>query len=182
MTNDRLAEEIGHLDLVPPEDRIAGPGTTPIMAAFTHPRPSRFSDGSFGVYYCASDELTARRETAYHRERFMTANRLPAMAIDMREYVGRLDGPLHDLTHGQARETAVFDPDAYSAAQSLGARLRTAGSNGVVYNSVRDPRGLPCAGVFRPPILGPVTQRRHLVYHWNGTRIERMQCVEDLDL
>ena len=35
MTNDRLRDEAGDLSLVPPEDRVAGPGTTPIMAAFT---------------------------------------------------------------------------------------------------------------------------------------------------
>src|SRR5205823_14207484 len=48
MTNDRLREEAGELPLVAKEDRISGPGTTPIMAAFTHlnPEGSRFSDGS----------------------------------------------------------------------------------------------------------------------------------------
>jgi hypothetical protein len=45
-------EEAGNLTLVPLEDRVSGPGTTPIMAAFTHlnPEGSRFSGGSFGVY------------------------------------------------------------------------------------------------------------------------------------
>src|SRR5437660_11568940 len=52
MTNDRVRDETGQLALVPPDDRVSGPGTTPIMAAFTHlnPEGSRFSDGSFGVY------------------------------------------------------------------------------------------------------------------------------------
>jgi len=35
MTNDRLREEVGELTLVPAEDRVAGPGSSPIMAAFT---------------------------------------------------------------------------------------------------------------------------------------------------
>ena len=39
MTNDRLREEVGDLTLVPPEDRISGPGTSAIMAAFTHLNP-----------------------------------------------------------------------------------------------------------------------------------------------
>ena len=48
MTNDRLRDEVGILALVPPEDRVSGPGTTPIMAAFTHLNPdgSRFTDGT----------------------------------------------------------------------------------------------------------------------------------------
>src|SRR5437762_3874491 len=52
MTNDRLREEAGELSLVAKEDRISGPGATPIMGAFTHLSPggSRVSDGSFGGY------------------------------------------------------------------------------------------------------------------------------------
>src|SRR5690606_22607554 len=60
MTNPRLRQELGELSLVPAERRISGPGTTPIMAAFTHPSPdgSRFSDGSWGVYYAARERET----------------------------------------------------------------------------------------------------------------------------
>ena len=35
MTNDRLREDAGDLALVPAEDRVSGPGTSPIMTAFT---------------------------------------------------------------------------------------------------------------------------------------------------
>src|SRR2546426_12080698 len=61
MTNDRLREEAGGLSLVAKEDRISGPGTTPIMAAVTPPYPQgrRFSDGSVGGYYCAPEVETA---------------------------------------------------------------------------------------------------------------------------
>ena len=46
MTNDRLRDEAGELSLVPPEDRVSGPGSSPIMAAFTHLNPvgDRFTD------------------------------------------------------------------------------------------------------------------------------------------
>ena len=37
LTNDRLRNALGAIDLVPPGERIFGAGTTPIMAAFTHP-------------------------------------------------------------------------------------------------------------------------------------------------
>ncbi|MFN0193109.1 MAG: RES domain-containing protein, partial [Aestuariivirga sp.] len=55
-TNPRLAEAIGNLDLVPPARRVSGPGAGWLMAPFTHvspDRPSRFSDGSYGVLYVA---------------------------------------------------------------------------------------------------------------------------------
>ena len=53
-TNPRLMESIGNLDLVPVARRVGGPGATWLMAPFTHvsrDRPSRFSDGSYGVLY-----------------------------------------------------------------------------------------------------------------------------------
>src|SRR3546814_15711257 len=51
MTNDRLRDEVGLPALVPPEDRVSGHGTTPIMAAFIHLTTvvSRIIDGSFGL-------------------------------------------------------------------------------------------------------------------------------------
>jgi len=152
------------------------------MAAFTHPRPSRFTDGSFEAYYCAEDELTARRETGFHRERFMQLNRQPPQDLDMREYVGALDANLHDLRGQKHADPVIFAPDDYTAANALGERLRAGGSWGIVYDSVRDPRDLPCAAVFRPPALGPVQQRLHLVYEWDDTRIATMRAVEELPM
>ncbi len=61
LTNDRLLDDAGDINLVKPEDRVSGPGTTPIMAAFTHlnPEGSRFTDGSYGVYYAGNTIETA---------------------------------------------------------------------------------------------------------------------------
>ena len=36
LTNARLRQETGELTLVAAQDRVSDPGTTPIMAAFTH--------------------------------------------------------------------------------------------------------------------------------------------------
>ena len=75
MTNDRLRDEVGDLALVPTEDRVTGPGTTAIMAAFTHlnPQGSRFTDGSYGLYYAGSSEEVALAETIHHHQKFMAA-------------------------------------------------------------------------------------------------------------
>jgi hypothetical protein len=54
LTNSRLRQEAGILSRVAEEDRISGPGSTAIMASFTHEgMASRFADGSYGVY-CAA--------------------------------------------------------------------------------------------------------------------------------
>ena len=89
ITNARLRNEIGEINLVPEAERQFGPGTTPIMAAFTHinPEGSRFSNGSYGVYYAANDIPTALAETRYHRELFLRRTNEPATEIDMRSYL-----------------------------------------------------------------------------------------------
>lgn len=174
LTNDRLREEVGDLILVPEEDRISGPGTTPIMAAFTHlnPEGSRFSDGSYGIYYAAYTIDTAITETIFHRERFLKATNEPPIEIDMRSYASDIDDQFHDI-RGQDEERAdIYNPhtNMYGAAQTFAIRLREEGSNGIVYDSVRDPGG-ECIAVFKPRMLAPVYQGAHYCYVWDGESI-----------
>ncbi len=64
LTNDRLRDQAGDIALVAPVDRICGPGSSPVMAAFTHVGlASRFTDGTFGVYYAGESLETAIAET-----------------------------------------------------------------------------------------------------------------------
>jgi RES domain len=172
LTNDRVRAEVGQLDLIPPEDRVAGPGTSAIMAAFTHLNPdgSRFSDGTYGVYYAARALETAIAETRHHREQFMRATAQPRMELDMRVYLADLDAPLHDIRGLRETLPAIYAPDDYGASQALGRRLREQHSWGIAYNSVRHEGG-ECAGVFRPPALRHCRQERHLCYVWDGERI-----------
>jgi hypothetical protein len=169
MTNDRLREEVGELALVPRARRVSGPGTQPVMAAFTHPNPdgSRFSDGSFGVLYAAKAFATAVAETMHHRAKFMAATREPAMKIEMRVYRLPVHGRLHDLRKGWA---TMLDPVDYAAPQRLARELREDGADGVVYPSVRHAGG-ECVGLFYPDLTGPCVQAQHLVYAWDGQRI-----------
>jgi len=172
LTNPRLRDEVGEISLVAPEDRISGPGTSIIMAAFTHLNPdgSRFTDGTFGVFYAANDLETAIAETRYHRERFMLATAQAHMELDMRVYVIDLAGDLHDLRGQKAAYPLVYHNDNYAAAQHLAKSLRKDGSNGVAYDSVRRDGG-ECVAVFRPPLLSNARQERHLCYVWDGARI-----------
>lgn len=169
LTNPRIREELGALALIPKERRVSGPGTTPIMAAFTHlnPEGSRFSDGSFGVFYAARELDTAIRESAYHRERFLARTREPACEVQMRCYRTHLDVKLHDLRGGFR---AQHDPDSYAASQALALKLRAAQSDGFVYDSVRRAKG-QCAALFWPDCVAPCTQAGHYAYRWDGARI-----------
>ena len=87
MTNDRLRDQAGEITRVAAEDRVSGAGATVVMAVFTHiGRASRFSDGSFGVYYCANSVDAAIAETRYHQERFWRATQEASIEITMRAY------------------------------------------------------------------------------------------------
>lgn len=172
MTNPRLREGLGQIRLVPPERRVAGPGTTPIMAAFTHlnPEGSRFSPGSFGVYYAARERGTAIGETVYHREQLLARTSEPACTLEMRCYLANIAGDFHDLRGGWSE---LHDPQSYAASQRAGVELRAAGSDGIVYDSVRCAGG-QCVAVFYPDLIAATRQGEHLYYHWDGVRISHV--------
>jgi hypothetical protein len=172
LTNDRVRAEVGQLDLIPQADRLAGPGTSAIMAAFTHLNPdgSRFSDGNYGVYYAGKTLETSIAETRYHREQFMLATNEPPIELDIRIYLTDLDAQLHDIRGLRDALPAIYAANDYSASQALGKRLRDQNSWGIAYDSVRQDGG-ECVGVFRPPALRNCRQERHLCYVWDGKGI-----------
>lgn len=173
-TNPRLMETLGSLDLVPPARRAAGPGATWLMAPFTHvstDRPSRFTDGSYGVLYLAERFETALLETMHHHASFMASTgQAPGWTSQFRELVMDLDAMLHDL-RGDPAVAPALDPDSYIESQTLARSLRAARSDGVAYPSRRDPGG-QCAGLFYPDLAGNPVQGRHLAYHWDGIRVD----------
>jgi hypothetical protein len=172
-TNPRVLDSIGRLDLVPPARRVSGSGASYLMAPFTHAttdRPSRFSDGGFGVLYAGNSFEVALFETIYHHEQFMARTREAAgWTSQFREIVMDIEGELSDLRDGAHQ--AALDPDDYAAGQRLGADLKQAGSQGVVYPSVRRSGG-ECAGLFYPDLAANAVQGRHLDYHWGGARVD----------
>jgi hypothetical protein len=173
-TNPRLMETIGNIALVPLSRRVAGPGASYLMAPFTHistDRPSRFSDGSYGVLYVGKTFETALFETMHHHARFMAATaQPPGWTSQFRELVLDVDASLHDI-RGLERSDPVLAADDYTASQALGFDLRALGSDGIVYPSVRQPGG-ECTGLFYPDRVSLPTQGRHLDYHWDGVRVD----------
>jgi hypothetical protein len=182
LTNDRLRDESGAAPRVAPEERVMGPGASLVMAAFTHlGRASRFSDGSFGVYYAAHTLETAVRETAYHRARFLAATNEPPCEVDMRAYVGRPLKPFLDVR--PRKHASLHDPDDYSASQHFGKLQRERGAWGIVYRSVRHEGG-ECIAAFRPQAISIPQPGAALAYVWDGERIasvyEKSEVLFDL--
>ncbi len=171
LTNDRLRDEVGDIALVPAQDRISGPGTSPIMAAFTHispASPSRFSDGRYGVYYAAKTLDTAIAETKYHRARFLAYTQEDAGEIAMRVYVGKINQALHDIRSDEYDH--LHQPNDWTPSQAFGHEMKTLNSWGIVYRSVRDLGG-ECIAALRPATISPPKQGAHLSYVWDGNQI-----------
>ena len=171
LTNERVRDELGHIESVAPAHRVYGPGSGPIMAAFTHvnTQGSRFSQGHWGVFYAARERTTAVAETRHHHARFLLATQQAPTHLPMRLYHVGVDARLHDLRPPGTVADAVYDPNDYSAARRLGAQLHAAGSAGVVYRSVRQPRG-QCVGLFSPQGASRCLHAAYLLYAWDGAR------------
>jgi RES domain-containing protein len=169
MSNERARDALGQVERVPPAQRVYGPGSGPIMAAFTHVNVlgSRFSDGRHGVFYAARDRATAVAETRHHHARFLAATAQGPVHLPMRLYSVAIDARLHDLRPPDAADAAVFDADDYAAARALGHRLHAAGSAGVVYPSVRHGGG-ECVGLFDPRGASACLHAAYLLYAWDG--------------
>ena len=145
------------------------------MAPFTQvsaDRPTRFSDGSYGVLYAGDRFEVALFETIHHHGRFMARTKEPpGWTSQFREIVLDVAGRLHDLRGGDPAHAAALDPEDYGAAQALGRRLRADGADGIVFPSVRGGRG-DGVGLFYPDLAANPVQGRHLDYHWNGARVD----------
>ncbi len=181
LTNPRLREEVGSLHLIPPDDRFTGPGAGYVMAAFTHPNPlgSRFSNGSYGVYYTALDLDTAIAETVHHQVKHLTYTSEPPQDLDMRVLVAELEGEMVDGNH--AGVTDLLHPTNYGPGQAFALEVRGEGRDGIRYESVRQAGG-ECAAVFRPKCIKNCMQSAHLIYPWDGTGIQRDRITKKMIL
>ncbi len=168
--NPRVREQVGHLSLVPVARRVGGHTASIAMGPFTHTsidRPSRFSNGSFGVWYCGDRWEVALAETAHHFERFMRLTSEPAGEADYRELICSVGGKLHDIRAASEHE-ACHAPDDWGAGQALGRGIHTAGGDGVAYRSVRWETGSAMA-LFWPDLIKlPIQQARQFRYSWDG--------------
>jgi len=175
LTNPRVRDEVGDIALVPPDERVSGPGASYVMAAFTHlnPKGSRFSDGSYGVYYAAAALETAIAETVFHFEGFARDSADPPRSEAFRVLVGSISEIFEDVAALPAEHRdEILAPDTYVASQAYAKHVRAEGANGVAYPSVRHAGG-HCVGAFRPRAVSIPHQERHLSYRWDGVRVDR---------
>ncbi len=140
---------------------------------FQHWMRSRYSDGTFGVWYGADRIETTVFETLYHWRRGLLEDAgflTPGISIERRIYRVRCDAALVDLRPAISTCPGLVDPRDYTLAQLVGARLHKEGHPGLVSRSAR------CAGdihaVLNPHILSQPRQSCSLTYTLTSTGID----------
>ncbi|WP_093397441.1 RES family NAD+ phosphorylase [Halopseudomonas xinjiangensis] len=171
LTNPRLSNQTGRLELIPRADIPFGiPGCSYATAPFTHVNPdgSRFSDGSFGVLYLADCIETAIAEVRHHQQAYWSqVEGLRYERFTFRGLAARFDeaGALDALS--VSRNDLIYSPDDYSASRQLGRDTLNAGATGIRYHSVRQPGGV-CWGLLTPRQVVSVKQTSHYEMIWSG--------------
>ncbi|MEZ5500847.1 MAG: RES family NAD+ phosphorylase [Steroidobacteraceae bacterium] len=173
LTNARLRQQAGEIDLIPRAERVYGPGASVIMAPFTHRggTGSRFANAMAGALYAARSLATAIAETRFHRERFLRLTGSPRLELDMRIYELDIRATrCIDVRGEKARLPEIYEPDGYERSQAFAAEARKRGAEAIAYDSVRHERG-QCLAALTPRICSRVREGGHLAYVFDGERI-----------
>jgi hypothetical protein len=176
-TNDRISSEVGVINTIPREEWVTGqPMASVVMAAFCHPPPggSRFSSDDRGAWYAARTLGTALAESVHRRTQELREVGAFETRVEMRVYLADFRASFHDIRPQRRVWAECYDPVDYAAGQSLARRLLDAGSNGIVYRSVRDPGG-ECLACFRPALVRKVRAGGHYEFRWEGSPEPRVR-------
>jgi RES domain-containing protein len=154
-TNDRLLGESGRLPGVSTIELVSGFRLAHIVnASFTHAHPlgGRFNGAGRGAWYAAFEMQTAQTEVAFHRAAELREVGWKAEEVSPYiDYLADFRHEFHDI-QGDSDFVDCLDPNSYAASQTLGLKLLTGGSAGIVYPSVRHKVGV-CIACFRPPLV-----------------------------
>ena len=144
---------------------------------FKHWQTSRFSDGSFGVWYGCDTVATSVHETAHH----WFSGFLTDAGFENQQVIGErtlydvaCDAALVDLrplaaTHAVTHAGLMHKTD-YSTARQIGARLHREGHPGLVTASARHAAGQIYV-VLNPGVLSNPRHHCQLTYRLEGHRI-----------
>lgn len=183
MTNPRLQNEAGRLELIPRSEIPFGiSGCSYAAAPFTHINPdgSRFSDGRYGVLYMADTLPTALAEVRHHQQSYWSR----VEGIEFERIVLRGLRCAFDQA-GMLNATAlpdddpIYDPVNLQAAQVFGSQLKHSSIPGLHYRSVRRP-GHYCWGLMTPKPMVSMIQAAHYEMIWNGTAISSVNRLKAL--
>ncbi len=140
---------------------------------FRHWMRSRYSDGSFGVWYGADSVKTTVHETVHHWVHGLIRDagfeHEPVVA-ERKVYAVTCRAVLLDFRDAVRTHPELLDPDDTRAARAVGARLQREGHPGLMIPSVRHPAGLNHV-LFTPTVLSDVRLNCQLSYRLEGGRV-----------
>lgn len=140
---------------------------------FRHWQASRFSDGSYGVWYGSESVETTVHESAWHWHRGLLADagfERETVVAERKVYSVACGAALLDFRQVTAKHPELLHRTDYAYAQVAGARIHREGHPGLLIQSVRRSGGENVA-VFNPGVLSDPRLNCQLTYRLEGERI-----------
>lgn len=181
ISNPRIQQEYAARRKVRPQDLAGSDGNEMVIASFAYSGASRFTDGSFGIYYAGFERRTAIAESAYHTARFLAYTQTRATVVYKRVLSADIKGRYDDI-RATAPTDPIYDPDPerYAAAQAYALQLYAANVvDGILYASVRETGGT-CIAAFRPRLINGCKTAGFLAYTYDGTHIDEIFAIESI--
>lgn len=140
---------------------------------FRHWQSSRFSDGSYGVWYGSESVETTVCESAYHWVRGLLSDagfERETVIAERKVYSVACSAALLDFRKVTTGYTDLLHPSDYAFTQSIGARIHREGHPGLLIQSVRRPDGENIA-IFNAGVLSDPRHHCQLTYRLEGEKI-----------
>ncbi len=140
---------------------------------FKNWQASRFSDGSYGVWYGSESVETTVFETAYHWHRRLLCDagfERETVFAERTLYRVACRGAVLDFRQAATQHPDLLHPSDYAFCQTAGARMHREGHPGLLIPSVRRPAGENIA-IFNSGVLSNPRQNCQLTYRLDGERI-----------
>ena len=133
---------------------------------FLNTAQSRYSDGTYGVWYGANNLDTTVYEAVHHWQAGLLSDAegflKPGVSIERKVYMVRCDSALIDLRPLVLKYPELIYPDDYTATHAIGRKMQHEGHPGLVSKSAR------CDGevyaVFTPNVLSNARHTCFLTY------------------
>lgn len=140
---------------------------------FKNWQTSRFSDGTYGVWYGADTVETTVAESAYHWYRGLLSDagfEQHAVIGERQVYLVSCDAILLDFRKVSVKFPELLHSVDYAAPHAVGARIHHEGHPGLLIQSVRSPKGSNFA-LFNPTVLSNPRMHFPLTYRLEYGRI-----------
>jgi hypothetical protein len=144
-----------------------------ISYPFKNWQASRFSDGSFSVWYGSDSAETSVYETAYHWYHgllYDAGYQEETITVERKLHKVFCAAALLDFRAASERHHRLLHQIDYAASQAVGARIHREGHPGLIIPSARHPSGTIYA-IFNPRVLSRPRPHNCLTYELQGGQI-----------